>query len=89
MSHIVVCALYKFVTLDNYTELKAPLLDFMLEHEVRGTLLLAQEGINGTVAGSREAIDALLNYLQQDPKLDPISYKESFTDTAPFMRTRV
>ena len=89
MSHIVVCALYKFVTLDNYTELKAPLLDFMLEHEVRGTLLLAQEGINGTVAGSREAIDALLNYLQQDPRLDPISYKESFTDTAPFMRTRV
>ncbi|WP_289284022.1 MULTISPECIES: rhodanese-related sulfurtransferase [unclassified Methylophaga] len=89
MSHIVVCALYKFVTLDNYTELKTPLLDFMLEHEVRGTLLLAQEGINGTVAGSREAIDALLNYLQQDPRLDPISYKESFTDTAPFMRTRV
>ena len=89
MSHIVVCALYKFVTLDNYTELKAPLLDFMLEHEVRGTLLLAQEGINGTVAGSREAIDALLAYLQQDPRLDPISYKESFTDTAPFMRTRV
>ncbi|EEF80566.1 oxygen-dependent tRNA uridine(34) hydroxylase TrhO [Methylophaga thiooxydans] len=89
MSEIVVCALYKFVTLDNYQALKQPLLTFMLERDVRGTLLLAKEGINGTVAGSRSAIDALLEYLQQDERLQPISYKESFTDSPPFMRTRV
>lgn len=89
MSDIVVCALYKFVTLDNHEALKQPLLNFMLERDIRGTLLLAKEGINGTVAGSRVTIDALLDYLHQDSRLVPISYKESYTDTPPFMRTRV
>lgn len=89
MAEIVVCALYKFVTLDDYQSMKQPLLDFMLKHEVRGTLLLAKEGINGTVAGSRAGIDALLAYLKSDPRLAELSYKESYTDTAPFMRSRV
>jgi UPF0176 protein len=89
MSQTVVCALYKFVTLEDFAALKDPLLNFMLEHEVRGTLLLANEGINGTIASSREGIDAVLNYLRQDPRLADISWKESFTDTAPFLRTRV
>jgi UPF0176 protein len=69
--------------------MKQPLLDFMLDHEVRGTLLLAKEGINGTVAGSRAGIDALLAYLKSNPSLAELSYKESYTDTAPFMRSRV
>jgi len=89
MSQVVVCALYKFVTLENFQALKPPLLKFMLKHEVRGTLLLAQEGINGTIAGSRESIDAVLVYLQDDDRLGKINYKESFTDTMPFLRTRV
>ncbi len=89
MSEIVVCALYKFVSLDDYQALKTPLLNLMLAEKIRGTLLLAHEGINGTVAGSRTAIDKLLAHLQQDPRLDPISYKESFTNTPPFLRSRV
>jgi UPF0176 protein len=89
MAQFVVCALYKFVTLDKYADLKPALLDCMIDHEVRGTLLLAQEGINGTIAGSRAGIDTVLNHLRQDPRLAEISYKESFTDTAPFMRSRV
>ncbi|MCX4188192.1 rhodanese-related sulfurtransferase [Methylophaga sp. OBS4] len=89
MPHIVVCALYKFVTLDNFQDLKSPLLKFMLNREIRGTLLLAKEGINGTVAGSRNAIDALLDYLRQDQRLAELSFKESYTDTPPFLRTRV
>lgn len=89
MSQTVVCALYKFVTLEDFAAFKDPLLNFMLEHEVRGTLLLAKEGINGTIAGSRDGIDAVLSYLRQDPRLADISWKESYTDTAPFLRTRV
>jgi len=89
MSQIVVCAMYKFVTLEDYQDLKAPLLAFMQTHDVRGTLLLASEGINGTVAASHENIDALLNYLAQDDRLATISYKESLTDRMPFLRTRV
>jgi UPF0176 protein len=89
MPNVVVCALYKFVTLEDYQEIKAPLLNFMLEQDLRGTLLLAHEGINGTVAGSRDAINALLSFLDNDPRLAEVSYKESFVDDMPFLRTRV
>ena len=81
--------MYKFVTLEDYQQLKAPLLNFMLDQDIRGTLLLASEGVNGTVSGSRKSIDALLNYFQQDARLANINYKESFTDATPFLRTRV
>ena len=86
---IVVCAMYKFVTLENYQELRQPLLDVMESNGVKGTLLLAQEGINGTVAGTREGIDALLAWLQKDERLADIVYKESYDETMPFYRTKV
>lgn len=89
MSQIVVCALYKFVTLDDYTLIQPPLLALMLKHDVKGTLLLAQEGVNGTIAGSRSGINAILNYLQSDPRLAALSYKESYTDQPPFLRSHV
>ncbi|MEE9354983.1 MAG: rhodanese-related sulfurtransferase [Methylococcaceae bacterium] len=89
MSKIVVCALYKFVTLENFQALRRPLLKTMLENEVRGTLLLAREGINGTIAGSRESIDVVLDWLRQDPRLSQLDCKESFTDEAPFYRSKV
>ena len=85
----VVCALYKFVSLPDFEDLRQPLVDFMLAHDVKGTLLLAQEGINGTVAGSRESIDALLAYLRKDPRLADLSWKESFDTIEPFYRTKV
>jgi len=89
MSQVVVCAMYKFVRLENYQELRQPLLKTMEYNGVKGTLLLAEEGINGTVAGSREGIDALLNWLQKDERLADIVYKESFDDEMPFYRTKV
>jgi len=89
MKPIVVCALYKFVSLDNYESMRQPLFDFMQEHGIRGTLLLAGEGINGTVAGSRAAIDALLAHLKNDPRLRDLDSKESYDETNPFYRTKV
>lgn len=89
MSHTVVCALYKFVALDDYQELRAPLYDVMKRNEVRGTLLLAQEGINGTVSGTRDAIDALLTWLKSDARLAELDYKESLHERQPFKRTKV
>lgn len=85
----VVCALYKFVSLPNYKEIRQPLLNTMEQHNVRGTLLLAEEGINGTVAAKREGIDALLAWLDKQPGLDNIVSKESFDDECPFYRTKV
>jgi len=61
----------------------------MEANEVRGTLLIAQEGINGTVAGSRAGIDALLTWLGTDERLANIVTKESYDDTMPFYRTKV
>ena len=85
----VVCAMYKFATLDNFEDLRQPLLDEMLRLDVKGTLLLAAEGINGTVAGSREGIDALLDFLRRDERLKDIDHKESYDDDMPFYRTKV
>ena len=89
MKPIVVCALYKFVTLESFQTLRQPLLDVMDANQVRGTLLLAYEGINGTIAGSRNAIDKVLEWLRSDPRLTDIDHKESFTDNIPFNRAKV
>ncbi|GAB6140715.1 rhodanese-related sulfurtransferase [Methylosoma difficile] len=86
---IVVCAMYKFVTLPHFQDLRQPLLNVMERQNIRGTLLLAEEGINGTVAGSRQAIDSLLNWLRTEPLLADIDNKESYTDTMPFNRAKV
>ena len=89
MSKIVVSALYKFATLNNFTELRKPLLKLMEEHQVKGTLLLAKEGINGTIAGERKGIDALIAWLRSDPRLADIQSKESYEQEMPFYRSKV
>lgn len=89
MEPIIVCALYKFVRLDNHQRLRDPLLDLMLKQQVRGTLLLASEGINGTISGNRAGVDHVLDWLRDQPELTDFDTKESTTDTAPFKRSRV
>jgi len=86
---IVVCALYRFVALENYQEIQTPLLDIMNNNEVKGTLLLASEGINGTIAGSRSAIDNVIRWLKLDPRFKNLTTKESFDESNPFYRTKV
>jgi len=85
----VVAALYKFVALPDYEELQGKLLTLCKENDIQGTLLLAEEGINGTVAGTREAIDALLNYLKSDPRFDNLQHKEALNEKQPFYRMKV
>ena len=89
MTEIVVAALYKFVTLEDFHELREPLLDACIASGARGTILLAHEGINGTIAGTREAIDQVLAYLRGDPRLADLEHKESFDDHLPFYRMKV
>ena len=89
MSKIVVATLYHFVALDNYRELRQPLLNMMLKNHVRGTLLLAQEGINGTIAGSRVAIDLILDWIRSDHRLQQLRCTFSYADEMPFYRSRV
>lgn len=89
MSDFVVAALYRFVSLDDFRALREPLLNECLSASVKGTLLLAQEGINGTIAGSREGIDHVIAYLKSDPRLALLEHKESFEDKQPFYRMKV
>ncbi|MCP1367698.1 rhodanese-related sulfurtransferase, partial [Halomonas sp. BBD48] len=86
---IVVAALYKFVSLPDYESLREPLLETLKAHDIKGTLLLAEEGINGTVSGTRESIDALLAWLKADDRFAELDHKESYSDTHPFYRTKV
>ncbi len=85
----MVCALYKFVLLDNFESLRQPLIDLMLAHQVRGTLLLASEGINGTISGTREGVDAVLDWLTAESGVGDLEVKESTSDRPPFKRTKV
>ncbi len=86
---IVVAALYRFVRLDDFAALRAPLLELMRARGLRGTLLLANEGINGTVAGNAAGIDALLARLREDSRFGGLECKLSYTDAMPFQRARV
>ncbi len=90
MNPVVVAALYKFLAFPDYQDWQAPLRARMDELDVRGTLLLADEGINGTISGSRESVDALMNWLRSDERLkDNLEYKESVADEHPFLRAKV
>lgn len=86
---IVVAALYHFTTLENFREIQGPLLTFCNDNGIKGSLLLAHEGINGTIAGSREGIDRVLAYLRSDERLVNLEHKESYEQEQPFYRMKV
>jgi len=84
-----VAALYKFAPLFDYRALKAPLYDLCDMVGICGTLLLAEEGINGTVAGSEAAIAELIEFLKADPRLSDLEVKYSSAAQKPFIRLKV
>ncbi|NJO40653.1 MAG: rhodanese-related sulfurtransferase [Cyanobacteria bacterium CRU_2_1] len=86
---LVVATFYKFVQFPDFAEKQTALLSYCQAHNVRGTILLAAEGINGTIAASRHAIEAVFTYLHSDPRLADLEYKESYTDSFPFDRMKV
>ncbi len=89
MSQIVVASLYKFADLHNYCEMRQPLQERCTQLALCGTILLAAEGINGTLAGSRESINAILRYLKRDKRLAELAHQESIADKTPFYRMKV
>jgi UPF0176 protein len=89
MPDFLTAALYKFVTLPDFAELRAPLQDFCETNDVRGTLLLAEEGINGTIAGPEQGVRAVLAHLRRDPRLADLAHKESWSQKLPFYRMKV
>lgn len=85
----VVAALYKFTPFEDAASLREPLLSLCKEQGVCGTLLLAAEGINGTIAGSRAGIDLVLGHIRNLPGCASIEWKESHATEMPFGRVKV
>lgn len=84
-----VTALYHFTRFDDPAALRDPLLSLCLAEGIRGTLLLAQEGINGTVAGPPAGITRLLAHIDQMPGCAGFGHKESHATEMPFKRMKV
>jgi UPF0176 protein len=84
-----VAALYRFCRLGRFEELRAPLAAFCGSHGIKGTLLIASEGINGTVAGTEDAIAELIAYLDGIPEFTGLEVKFSSADAMPFRRMKV
>lgn len=86
---ITVTALYKFVSLQDLPELKTKIYRACVDHNIKGTLLLAHEGINGTIAGTHQDIEDILIFLKSLPGLGDLEHKESHAEDMPFYRMKV
>jgi UPF0176 protein len=90
---IKVAAFYQFAALPDFRELREPLRAICASLELKGSVLLAHEGINGTLAGSHEAIDALIAELRDGAlfagRLDNLELKFSSASAMPFQRLKI
>lgn len=84
----VIAACYHFFDFPHFAEKRRDILDVFIKNGICGSLLIAPEGFNGTIAGSREGIDATLAYLREITG-GPFDYKESVAEKKPFRRTKV
>ncbi len=84
-----IAALYHFTRFPDPAALKGPLQALAEAQGIKGSLLIAAEGINGTIAGSRAAIDAMLAHLRALPGCADLEHKESFAEAQPFGRMKV
>jgi UPF0176 protein len=89
MSRFLVAALYKFAPLQADAALQARIKSACEAQDVYGTLLLADEGINGTIAGPQAGIEAVLADLRALPGFADLEHKESWADEQPFLRMKV
>ena len=87
--NIVVAALYRFAAFENVGTLRAPLAQLCGEQGIRGTILLAPEGINGTIAGPGEGIARALEHLRALPGCADLEVKFSSASEMPFHRMKV
>lgn len=89
MPEFLTATFYKFVELQDFTELKAPLLRFCDHNNIQGTILLAREGINGSIAGFSDNVYTVLDFLRSDARLADLSPRESWSQKQPFYRMKV
>ena len=86
---IAIAAFYKFVTLDNCVALRGRLLDALKVRDMKGTILLAPEGINSTISGMPDQMASFLALLRADPRVADLVTKDATTNAHPFKRLKV
>ncbi len=89
MTKVIVAALYHFTKFSDYKKLQDPLRKICNSEGIKGSLLIAYEGINGTISGSRSGIDAVLKHIRSMPGCSDLEHKESFASKIPFKRMKV
>ena len=89
MDPLLVAAFYKFVQLTDLASLQDQIESCCRKNNVLGIVLLAQEGINSTIAGSREGVVKVLEFIRQDSRFADLEWKESFANKQPFRKLRV
>ena len=89
LTPLCVAALYQFTRFVDCAALRGPLEQLCRKRRVRGTLLLAREGINGTIAGNADGIAAVLDHIRALPGCAGLEVKYSHAETMPFHRMKV
>ncbi|KIE04273.1 UPF0176 protein [Candidatus Jidaibacter acanthamoeba] len=87
--NFIVTTFYKFVELEDLTELKLQLLKFCNEVKIKGTILIAKEGINATLTGSKDSIIAFYSFIKSYNCFSDLSFKESISNFTPFKKMKV
>lgn len=89
MPQYLTASLYKFVDLPDFALMQSPVFDVCQQNQIKGTILLAQEGINGTIAGAPVDVATVLAWLRADPRLADLEHKEAWASEPPFYRMKV
>lgn len=85
----VIATFYHFVELSNYYDMKDEIKAACNNVELKGTILLAEEGVNATISGERNAIDKIFDFLRSDYRLRDLTWKESAAEYQPFSKMKV
>jgi UPF0176 protein len=89
MNDFLVAALYMFTPLNDFEAMRDPLKSYCKERDVRGSILLASEGINGTICGPEAGVRDVLDHLRSDPRMKDLTHKEAWTHRHIFKRMKV
>lgn len=89
MNEYVIASFYRFVSLEDCEALKISLLTMMQEKGIKGTIILASEGINGSICAHAEEVDAFFDFLNQDSRLANLPSKKNLADFIPFDKAKV
>jgi UPF0176 protein len=85
----IVTTFYKFIELDNLPEIRLQLIKVCNQQQIKGTILLAPEGVNATIAASRRSIDVFYQTMKANPLFSDIAFRESIFPYQPFKRMKV